>query len=88
VDQANESRRRRKAPGRQQELPGDGISSDLQFLLTPEQVANRLGVPERWVWRALRDGRLKKTKVGKYVRIHPDDYEEFIASTRVVEGGR
>jgi excisionase family DNA binding protein len=88
MGQTNQGQRRRTAPRRQQARSEEGSSSDLQFLLTPEQVAIRLGVPERWVWRALRDGRLKKRKVGKYVRIHPDDYEEFVASTCVVMGGR
>jgi excisionase family DNA binding protein len=56
--------------------------SDPKSLLTPQQVAVMLSVPERWVWRAMADRRLRKMKVGKYVRIHPDDLADFIAAER------
>lgn len=51
-------------------------------LLTSAEVAAELQVPERWVRRALEDGRLKRTKVGKYVRVHPDDLRAFLGNAR------
>ena len=52
-------------------------------LLRVEQVAERLNVPVRWVWRAIAQGTLTKRKVGKYVRIHPDDLTAYIEQQRV-----
>jgi excisionase family DNA binding protein len=60
--------------------------SDPKTLLTPQQVALMLSVPERWVWRAMADGRLRKLKVGKYVRVHPDDLADYIAAGRQTDG--
>jgi excisionase family DNA binding protein len=47
-------------------------------LLTKPQVAEALGVSERWVKRALEEGRFPKVKVGKLVRVRRSDVEAYI----------
>ncbi len=47
-------------------------------LLTPEEVAYRLNVPERTVLRWLRSGYLQGIKAGKEWRVEPAELEEFI----------
>jgi excisionase family DNA binding protein len=59
---------------------------DPKALLKPAEAAEALGVPERWIWRAFADGRLRKTKVGKYVRVHPDDLAALIDAGRQKDG--
>jgi len=51
-------------------------------LLTQAEVAERLGVTERWVARAIAQGTIKKTKLQRLVRIHPDDLAAFLAAAR------
>jgi excisionase family DNA binding protein len=51
-------------------------------LLTVEEVAATLAVSERMVRRMAGDGRLAPTKVGKFLRFHPDDVEAYIAAQR------
>lgn len=55
-------------------------------LLTAEQVAERLSVSERYVWRLGREGELPRVQVGKYVRFDPADITAFIAGRK--EQGR
>jgi excisionase family DNA binding protein len=47
-------------------------------LLTPEQVAQRLQVTERTVYKWLSEGRLKGTKLGRLWRIRPEDLEAYL----------
>lgn len=47
-------------------------------LLSAEQVAELLGVSERYVWRLGRDGELPRVNVGRYVRFDPADLRAFI----------
>lgn len=47
-------------------------------LLTLEEVADRLAVKERMVRRLVADGRLRPTKVGKHVRVHREDLEQYL----------
>jgi excisionase family DNA binding protein len=46
--------------------------------LTPEQVAEQLGVSIRTVYEWLLAGRLKGLKAGRLWRIRPADLEEFM----------
>ena len=57
----------------------------MQPLLTPEQVAEKLNVPERNVLRWLRSGYMPGVKVGKEWRISPEDLEEFIRTHRNIQ---
>lgn len=47
-------------------------------LLTPEQVAERLQVVERTVYRWLNEGRLEGVKLGRLWRVREDDLEAFL----------
>ena len=51
-------------------------------LLTLEEVADLLAVKERMVRRLMSDGRLRRTKVGKHVRVHREDLAKFIGEIR------
>lgn len=50
------------------------------ILLKIEAVANQLQVSTATVWRLIKNGKLRAVKIGKSVRIHPADLEEFIRS--------
>ncbi len=47
-------------------------------LLTPEQVAERLQVTERTVYRWLTEGRLKGVRLGRLWRIRPEAFDAFL----------
>jgi len=51
-------------------------------LLTIAEVGKRLALSERQVREQLYRGRLRKTKLGRSVRVHPDDLEAFIEAGR------
>jgi excisionase family DNA binding protein len=61
-------------------------------LLTPQEAAERLGTSPRFVRRLVFERRIAYCKLGRYVRFHPDDVDEYIAANRVevgaVEAGR
>ncbi len=52
-----------------------------KMLLTPTVVANRLQVSERTVTQWLREGRLRGFKIGKELRISPDDLQAFLEAS-------
>jgi excisionase family DNA binding protein len=52
-------------------------------LLTAEQVATLLGTTPRHVRRLVFERRITYRKLGRYVRFHPDDVAEYIATNRV-----
>lgn len=56
--------------------------SDESLFLSPARCATLLNVTERWIWRALNDGRLRKSHVGKFVRVHRDDLASFAEKQR------
>lgn len=43
-----------------------------EHLLTVGQVAERLQVSPRTVWRLIHDGRLPAVRIGRAVRLHPN----------------
>lgn len=51
-------------------------------LLTAEQVAERLRVPQTWVYRAAREGALPSVRCGRYRRFDAEDVDEWIASQK------
>ena len=55
-------------------------------LLTPDEAAERLGTPLRFVRRLVEERRIGYTKVGRYVRFSTADLEVFIAAGRVEVG--
>lgn len=52
--------------------------------LTVRQVAERLQVSDRQVWRWIEVGELLATRLGRSVRIHIDDFRAFWAARREV----
>jgi len=56
-------------------------------LLDTTAAAERLGVTERWVRRAVAERRLPFVKVGRYVRFRPDDLDRYIERQLVPVGG-
>ncbi len=62
------------------EIPEAEIST--RPLLTKKQVAAYCQVSERTIHRNLQLGLLAKTMVGNSVRIHPDDLEAWLNSSR------
>lgn len=41
-------------------------------LIDAKELAEKLGVPTSWVYRAAREGRIPSIKLGKYVRFDPE----------------
>jgi excisionase family DNA binding protein len=52
-------------------------------LLTWDEAAERLGTTPRHVRRLVFERRIAYRKLGRYVRFHPDDLEEYISANRV-----
>jgi len=55
-------------------------------LLTPQEVADRLGTSLRFVRRLVLERRIPFIKVGRHVRIATSDLDAFIAAGRVEAG--
>ncbi len=53
-----------------------------QALLSPLQVAERLGVSRSYVYTAAASGELRSIKLGKALRFEPRDVEAFIEAHR------
>jgi excisionase family DNA binding protein len=52
--------------------------SDSPDLLDFAGAAARLGVPVRWMRRAVAERRLPFVKVGRYVRFRPEDLDGYV----------
>jgi excisionase family DNA binding protein len=55
-------------------------------LLTIEEAAEWLNTTPRHVRRLVFERRIAYRKVGRYVRFHPDDLAEYVATHRVQAG--
>jgi excisionase family DNA binding protein len=55
-------------------------------LLSPQEVADRLGTSLRFVRRLVLERRIPFIKVGRHVRIAASDLDAFIAAGRVEAG--
>lgn len=60
--------------------PINAPARELQSLLTTEEAAAYLNVPARWVADAVRQGRVRCTRIGKHVRFRVEHLEELIAA--------
>lgn len=47
-------------------------------LLLPSEAAEKLRVPESWLYAAARNGTFPSVKVGRYVRFRQEDVAEWI----------
>ena len=52
-------------------------------LLTVEEAAGRLGTSTRFVRRLVFERRIAFVKVGRHVRIAPEDLDAFVAAGRI-----
>ena len=52
-------------------------------LMDVAQAAIRLGVPVRWIRRAVAERRLPFVKIGHYVRFVPAELDAYVAANRV-----
>jgi len=57
-------------------------------LLTAEEVAEMLSVPERWVRDASREGRLPRVQLGRYVRFRREAVVAWMEAHEVEGRGR
>jgi excisionase family DNA binding protein len=55
----------------------------MEKLLTLAEVAERLNTTPRHVRRLVFERRIAYRKLGRYVRFHPDDVAEYLATNRV-----
>ncbi len=55
-------------------------------LMTFEEAAERLGTTPRHMRRLVLERRIAYRKLGRYVRFHPADVDEYIAANRVEVG--
>ena len=58
----------------------------MENLLTMQEVAERLNTTPRHVRRLVSARRIAYRKLGRYVRFHPADVDEYIAANRVEVG--
>jgi excisionase family DNA binding protein len=58
------------------------IIDSQERLLIVTQVAERLQVSPRTVWRLIEDGRLKVVRIGRSVRVHPDAVTALMNSSK------
>ena len=56
---------------------------DIDKLLTPDEVAQRLGITPNTVRIYLREGRIKALKVGKLWRVRESDLQKHIEKDRI-----
>lgn len=57
-------------------------TQELNPLLTVKRAAYLASVSEATIRRAIREGRLPSVRIGRSVRIRPDDFDAFQASSR------
>jgi excisionase family DNA binding protein len=55
---------------------------DAQKLLTAGELAERLNLPESWIRKEERLGRIPSVRAGKYVRFRLSDVEQALAERR------
>jgi excisionase family DNA binding protein len=60
----------------------------MEKLLTLAEVAERLNTTPRHVRRLVFERRIAYRKLGRYVRFHPDDVDEYVATHRVEPAAR
>lgn len=52
-------------------------------LLTPEEVAERVGLKVRAVYNAVRNGDLRAYRVSNRIRIREEDYEAWVLDSEI-----
>jgi excisionase family DNA binding protein len=67
------------------ECEHDGKSVHIAKLLTADELAGCLGVPESWVRTEERSGRIPSIRLGKYVRFRLSDVDHVLAKRKAEE---
>jgi excisionase family DNA binding protein len=52
-------------------------------LMSVQEAATRLGTPIRFIRRLIAERRIRFYKIGRYVRIDPQDLNDFVSHSRV-----
>ncbi|MCP4087110.1 MAG: helix-turn-helix domain-containing protein [Actinomycetia bacterium] len=78
---ASEDRRIRPDRRRTERRDGENLAGGHLFGIA--DLARHLGVTERFVRRLIAERRLTYCKIGKFVRFHPDDVEDWINRNRI-----
>lgn len=63
-----------------------GQRPELETLLTPQEVAERLGVSDRTVHTLCMNGELRHSRVGRQYRISEEDLADYTNGERTVAG--
>lgn len=58
----------------------DSPNRTTRNLLTVDEAAAFLNVPARWVSEAVRQRKVRCTRIGKHVRFRPEHLEELVAA--------
>ena len=58
------------------------MKKDTKEFYSPEEIAERLGVNKMTIYRLLTKGELPYHQIGKLKRIHRDDFQAFLDTTR------
>lgn len=58
--------------------PGTDDRSGVRLAYSMREAAASLGICERSVWQAIKDGKLRAAKIGRSVRIHRDELDRFV----------
>lgn len=62
--------------------PVSESATDGRIALTMRESAAALGLSERTIWQAVKDGRLKAAKIGRSVRIHREELDQFLRTSQ------
>lgn len=75
-----------KALKRDEEIMLGSAEPTLEGLLTPERVAEMLGVSKAMVYKLVRNGELEAIHIGRLVRITRENYRRFVSQTKSTTG--
>jgi excisionase family DNA binding protein len=57
----------------------DAVDGSSGCLLRIEQVAERLSVSRSMAWKIIDDGQLRSLRIGRVVRVRPQDLDAYLA---------
>jgi len=57
----------------------DAVDGTDRPLLRIEQVAERLSVSRSMAWKIIDDGQLRSMRIGRVVRVRPEDLDAYLA---------
>jgi excisionase family DNA binding protein len=60
--------------------PMDTVDGATMRLLRIEEIAQRLAISRSMAWKLIALGRLRSVRIGRAVRVRPQDLEDYVAS--------